>query len=78
MEIDCRIYTPNWYKEWFLKKFKRLNCPVIRSFDIPFTKAVLYADFNWLHLFGLKFNFQSFAIEFFGRYKISLFRLKRM
>ena len=63
MEVDFRIYTPNWYKKWFLKKFSRLNKPVIQGFKIPFTKADLYIDFNWLHLFGLKFNRYEFCIS---------------
>lgn len=65
MVIDFRIYTPNWYIQWFLKKFNRLNLPIIHGVRIPFTKSVLYLNLNWLHLFGLKFNRYEFCISVF-------------
>lgn len=65
MEIDFRIYTPNWYKTWFLKKFNRMNYSLTHGVKLPLTKAILYIDFNWLHLFGLKFNRYEFCLSIF-------------
>jgi hypothetical protein len=65
MDISIRIYTPNWYKEWFLKKFNRLNNNLVYGFNIPFTKADMYIAFNWLHLFGLQINRYEFCISLF-------------
>ena len=65
MDISIRIYTPNWYKEWFLRKFNRLNYYLVDGFTIPFTKASMYITFNWLHLFGLQINRYEFCVSLF-------------